>query len=394
MYPVLMVSSRGARRVAAGHPWVFQNEVHGPLPDLEPGALVNLAFEGGGQGGTAMFNPRSMIVARRLDVTRNAVIDLEWLTRRFTRCLRMRETWFATPHYRLVHGEADGLPGLVVDRFGDAVTVQCNTAAMDRLAPDIAAALRGTLGVRTIVFRNDSPVRRLEGLDLHVRVEGEPATRLVLQEHGASFEVDLFDGQKTGWFYDQRANRMLVAKVAAGKSVADFYTYAGGFAVQAARAGASSVLAVDRSEHSLELARQSAVRNQVDPQCEFVQADAIEEMGRRASAGQRFDVVIADPPAFAKQKKDIAQAAAAYRRMARSAATLTAPAGWLFTASCSHHMSADMFWHEVSTGIHQAGRSARAVWTGGADIDHPTHPFLPESSYLKGILWALDDSDR
>jgi 23S rRNA (cytosine1962-C5)-methyltransferase len=391
MHPVLMVSARGARRIAAGHPWVFLNEVHGPLPDLAPGGLVNLAFEGGGQGGTAMFNPRSQIVARRLDPTRNAIIDVEWLTRRFARCVALRNTWFSTPHYRLVHGEADGLPGLIIDRFGDAVTVQCNTATMDRLAPEIAAALQKSADIRTIVFRNDSPVRRLEGLDLHVRVEGESVTRLVLQEHEACFEVDLLDGQKTGWFYDQRANRMLVAKVAVAKSVADFYTYAGGFAVQAARAGASRVLAVDRSEHSLGLARQSAQRNGVEARCEFVQADAIEEMGRRAATGQRFDVVIADPPAFAKQKKDVAQAAAAYRRMARSAATLTAPAGWLFTASCSHHMSADMFWHEVSTGIQQAGRSARAVWSGGADIDHPVHPFLPESEYLKGILWALDD---
>jgi 23S rRNA (cytosine1962-C5)-methyltransferase len=392
MHPVLTVSARGARRIAAGHPWVFLNEVHGPLPDVAPGGLVNLAFEGGGQGGTAMFNPRSQIVARRLDSNRNATIDTAWLQSRFARCLTMRQTWFPTPHYRLVHSEADGLPGLVVDRFGDAVTVQCNTAAMDRLAPEIAAALQNTLGVRTIVFRNDSPVRRLEGLDQHVRVEGEAVTRLVLHEHGASFEVDLFDGQKTGWFYDQRANRMLVATVASAKSVADFYTYAGGFAVQAARAGASRVLAVDRSEHSLGLARQSAERNGVADRCEFVQADATEEMGRRASSGQRFDVVIADPPAFAKQKKDVAQAAAAYRRMARSAATLTAPGGWLFTASCSHHMPAELFWQEVSTGIHQAGRTARAVWSGGADVDHPVHPFLPESAYLKGILWALDDS--
>jgi 23S rRNA (cytosine1962-C5)-methyltransferase len=303
----------------------------------------------------------------------------------------MRDRLFEAPYYRLVHAEADGLPGLVVDRFGDALAVQLNAAMMDRKREALLAALDAVLAPRIVVMRNDSPVRALEGLETGVETVGGDASEPVeLSEYGVRFLADLTGGQKTGWFYDQRDNRRFVASLARDASVLDVYSHTGGFAIHAAAAGARSVVAVDKSAPALALAERAAQQNGCGDRCSFVKADAFNEMERLAAAGERYEVVVADPPAFVKSKKDMKPGIKGYRKMMRLAARLTAPGGYLFVASCSHNMTAELFDDQIRKTLSDASRTARILRRSGAAADHPTHPWLPESGYLKALVLQLD----
>jgi 23S rRNA (cytosine1962-C5)-methyltransferase len=356
---------------------------------LPPGGLVRIIDAGGEALGVGSFNPHSLIAIRLLSRDADQAIDADFLAARLKQALALREALFDAPYYRLVHAEADGLGGLIIDRFGDAVTVEANTAGMEALLPEILAALDQVIAPTTVLIKNDSPVRKLEGLELYDKVaKGDLSAPIELIENGVRFLADLTTGQKTGWFFDQRDNRAAVARIAKGRSIIDFYSYAGGFALQAAKAGASRVIAVDRSEGSLALASQSAELNGLP--LEIVRADAFAEMERLTNAGQRFGVVVADPPAFVKSKKDLAAGAKGYRKMARLAAGLVEPGGFLLVASCSHHMSPENFAEEVRHGLSNAGRSGRILRSAGAGPDHPLHPSLPESAYLKALLLQLD----
>lgn len=389
--PSLHLQAGRSRRMRAGHPWVYSNEIvmDAAAKALPPGGLVRVIDAGGEALGIGTFNPHSLIAIRMLTRDPDQTIDADFLAARLKRSLALRDTLFDAPYYRLCHAEADGLGGLVIDRFGDAVTVEANTAGMELLLPEILTALDKVIAPTTVLVKNDSPVRKLEGLELYDKVaKGDLSAPIELIENGCRFQADLSTGQKTGWFYDQRDNRAAVARVAKGRSVIDFYTYAGGFALQAAKAGAAHVIAVDRSEGSLALAAKSAELNGLKLDC--VRADAFAEMERLANAGQRFGVVIADPPAFVKSKKDLAAGAKGYRKMARLAAGLVEPGGFLLVASCSHHMSPDNFAEEVRHGLSNAGRSGRILRSAGAGPDHPLHPSLPESAYLKALLLQLD----
>jgi 23S rRNA (cytosine1962-C5)-methyltransferase len=241
------------------------------------------------------------------------------------------------------------------------------------------------------VLRNDSPARALEGLPLEWRIAaGELAGPVEIIENSARFVVDPGVGQKTGWFFDQRDNRRFMASLSAGARVLDVYCYAGGFAVQAALGGADAVLALDSSEPALTLAAAAAERNGVGERCRFQRADAFGELARLVDRGERFDVVIADPPAFVKTKKDMGPGLRGYRKLARFAAALVAPQGLLFIASCSHNVEPAEFAEAVRRGLEDAGRSGRILRSAGAAPDHPVHPWLPESAYLKAQVLALD----
>ncbi len=389
--PVIRLQKGRSRRFRAGHPWVFSNEIEmtAEAKALPPGGLVTLMDAGGERLGVASFNPHSLIAARVLDRDAAAVVDAGFVAGRLRRALALRETLFDTPHYRLVHSEADGLPGLIVDRYGDVASVQANTAGMEALTPLVVDALAEVLAVRAVALKNDSPVRRLEGLETYDRIAlGAIDGPVELVENGSRFVADLTGGQKTGWFYDQRDNRAFMARLAAGRRMLDVYTYAGGFAVQAAMAGAAEVVAVDRSDHSLALADHAARLNGVTVRT--VRAEAFAEMARLDAAGERFGVVVADPPAFVKSRKDLEAGAKGYRKMTRLAAPLVEPGGFLFCASCSHHMPADRFAEEIAHGLSLAGRSGRVLRAAGAASDHPVHPWLPESAYLKGLALQLD----
>jgi 23S rRNA (cytosine1962-C5)-methyltransferase len=391
--PLLRLLPGRDRRVKAGHPWAFSNEI-AMTPAarvLPPGTPVRLEGDDGWRHGTWLFNPHSLIAARRLDRDPDAPVeDPAWIRARIAAALALRERLYpGQPHYRLVHAEADGLPGLVIDRYGDALALQANTAGMDRLTPQIIAALGGLLAPGIIVSRNDSPVRGLEGLAEEVRpLLGEGGIAFA-EEAGLRFRVDLLGGQKTGWFFDQRENRSRVAALASGASVLDAFCHTGGFGLRCAAAGASRVVLLDRSAPALALAEDSAAANGLTDRVEARRGEALDLLDRMAAAGERHDIVIADPPAFAKARKDEAAALRAYARLARSAATLVTPGGFLFIASCSHHVAPGAFAEAVLHGVFRARREAKILFQGGAGPDHPVHPALPESAYLKAMLLHL-----
>ncbi|EKE75839.1 class I SAM-dependent rRNA methyltransferase [Oceanibaculum indicum] len=392
MHPTVTLATGRDKRLRGGHPWVYANEVQmtPALKELPPGSLVTLADARGEKLGTALFNAKPLIVARFLDARPNLAIDAGFLRTRLAAALELRERLFAEPYYRLVHAEADRLPGLVIDRFGDALTVQLNSAGMDRLEAPLLEALTDLLKPSRIVLRNDSPARTLEGLETGIRaaVGGEGPIELV--ENGARFRCDPLGGQKTGWFYDQRDNRAFLAKLAQGKRLIDVYAYIGGFGIEAAVAGAAEVTLLDRSKPAMELAAETAALNGVADRVTAEAGDAFETLEKLASAKQRFDVVVCDPPAFVKSKKDLAAGLRAYQKMARLGATLVAPGGILFAASCSHNAPEEEFAKQIGIGLAKAGRSGRILRQAGAGPDHPVHPFLRESAYLKSLTLQLD----
>jgi 23S rRNA (cytosine1962-C5)-methyltransferase len=398
--PQVVLLPGAHRRGESGHPWIYSNEVamDAAAKALAPGTLVTLrraAVSGTPQSerpfGVAMFNPHTLIAARLLDRDAGRAIVRRFLVRRLERALRLRERLYDKPYYRLVHAEADGLPGLIVDRFGAVLVVQANSAGMERLAPVVIDALRGLLSPAAIVLRNDSPARSLEGLPLERRIAlGAVDGPVRLEEDGTIFLADVLSGQKTGWFFDQRDNRAFVARLAGGLRVLDLYCYGGGFAVAAAHRGAAGVLGIDRSEPALALAAAAAQQNGIAERCEFRRADVFAEAAALAARGERFDLVIADPPAFARAKREVPAALRGYRKLARLAAQLTAPAGFLALASCSHNVEAAAFAEAVRRGLGDAGRGARILRNAGAGPDHPVHPALPETAYLKALTLALD----
>ena len=391
--PTIQLQAGRHKRARAGYPWVYSNEIvmDPAVKKLPPGTLAALVAANGEPLGVAMFNSHTLIAARLLDRDPAAVVDAAFLGRRLAAAMALRERLYPGGFYRLIHAEADGLPGLVIDRYGDALVIQANTAGMDRLLPELLAAVEAELAPKIVVLRNDSAARQLETLPAEVKVaKGEIAGPIEMIENGARFVVDLQGGQKTGWFFDQRDNRAAVSRLAAGARVLDLYAYGGGFAIASARAGAKEVIAVDRSAPALALAEESARRNGVADVCRFARGEAFDELERRAAAGERFDIVIADPPAFVKSRKDLAAGLRGYRKLVRLAAALVGPGGILFIASCSHNVERAMFDDEVRRGLGDARRSGRILLASGAAADHPVHPALPESVYLKASLIQLD----
>jgi 23S rRNA (cytosine1962-C5)-methyltransferase len=388
--PLLRLLPRHDQRVKAGHPWAFSNELAmtPAAKALPPGSLVRLEGDDGQRHGTWQFNPHSLIAARRLDRDPEAPVDAAWVQARLAAALALRERLFDSPFYRLVHAEADGLPGLILDRYGDTLALQANTAGMQALTPLLVQALEALLAPRAIVARNDAAIRGLEGLAEETGLLlGEDATATV-REGALEFRVDLLSGQKTGWFFDQRENRLRVARLARGLTVLDAFCHTGGFGLHCAAAGAASVTLLDRSAPALELAMASAAANGLG-QVAAQRGEALEELERMAAAGRRFGLVVADPPAFAKARKDHAVALRGYAKLARLAAALVTPGGFLFLASCSHHVAAGEFADACIHGILRARREARLLGQYGAGPDHPVHPLLPESAYLKGLLFHL-----
>ncbi len=381
------------RRAEGGHPWIYSNEVRmdAAAKALAPGTLVTLRRADESAFGVAMFNPHSLVAARLLDRDAARPIGRRFLARRLERALRLRERLFAAPYYRLVHAEADGLPGLVVDRLAEVLVVQSNAAGMARLEPLVLDALDALLAPEAIVLRNDTPARALEGLAAETRMaKGTLDGPVLVRENGVAFLADPLEGQKTGWFFDQRDNRRFVAALARDARVLDLYCFNGGFAVQAARAGAAAVLGIDRAEPALKLAAEAAALNGVGETCSFRRGEAFAEAARFAAAGERFDIVIADPPAFARSRKDVPAALRGYRKLTRLAASATATGGILFLACCSHNVGETEFGEAVRRGLGDAGRSGRILRIAGADADHPIHPALPETAYLKAMTVALD----
>ena len=392
-HPVIHLKPREGRRVRAGAPWVFSNEIamEPEAKKLAAGSIVQVAGDDGRNFGTFYFNPKSLIALRQLAPAADTKIDEAWFAARFRHALAIREALFDKPFYRLVHAEGDGLPGLTIDRFDKVCVVQITTAGIEALLEPMLAGLDAAIAPEVVVLRNDTPSRALEGLESYVRAaKGDMPGRFLLEENGARFYADLAHGQKTGWYYDQRDNRAFIAKLAVGKSVLDAYSYAGGFSILAAKAGAREVVALDSSGPALALAEEAAAANKISARTKFLKIDVFEELERLISANEKFEVVIADPPPFVKARKDLEPGAKAYRKLARLAASVTAPGGFLMLASCSHNMPHDRFALECAIGIARAGRQGSLLRQSGAGADHPVHPMLLETAYLKALVYALD----
>lgn len=387
----LRLKKNEERRLRAGHLWVFSNEVdvaRTPLNDFEPGEPVEIQDSRGAPVGSGYVNPRSLICARLVSRSARRHLDAGLLRDRLARALALREEIFrGAPFYRLAFGESDGLPGLVVDRFGDVLVAQITTAGMERVREEVLGVLEELVAPAGVLWRNDTSSRTLEGLDLYLgTAAGQVPDEVEIEENGVRFIVPVAGGQKTGWFYDHRQNRERMTRYVPGRRVLDLFSYVGGWGVQAAAAGAAEVLCVDSSEPALAGAARSAALNGVGERVRTRQGDAFETLRELRADGERFDTVILDPPAFIKRRRDAQQGEKAYQRINRLALDLLSPNGTLISASCSFHLSRDALLSVLLHASRDAGRDLQILEEGHQAADHPVHPAIPETSYLKAFI--------
>jgi 23S rRNA (cytosine1962-C5)-methyltransferase len=381
------------RRLRAGHLWVYSNEVDTaatPFKTFEPGAAVEIQAHNGKFLGTGYVNPNSLICARLVSRDPAHPLGQALLVHRLKVALSLRERIYPQPFYRLIYGEADGLPGLVVDRYDDVCVVQIMAAGMERLKSDIQSALEKVLRPAGLLWRNDSPARALEGLGSYVEVgAGLIPEALMVEEAGIRFQVPSSSGQKTGWFFDQRDNRARLWKYVADRRVLDVFTYMGAWGIQAAVKGANEVVCVDVSAKALAYARANARLNDVGERVSFVQGDAFDSLRELRESRERFDIVILDPPAFIKRKKDLREGMQAYRRLNEQAMRVLERDGLLVTCSCSYHLSRDELVRMLLQSARHLDRSLQILEHGHQAPDHPVHPAIPESEYLKAVFCRL-----
>ncbi len=388
--PALILKRGEDARLRAGHLWVFSNEVdvrRTPLASFAPGEPCAILDAQEKPIGLGYVNPNSLICARLVSRGLKHTFDRSLIVHRLNVALALREKLYAEPYYRLVFGESDGLPGLTVDRFGDVLVAQTTTAGMERMKEAIAEALVKVLKPAAIVWKNDAGVRDLEHLPAYADIGyGELAAPVTVREAGLEFVVDPIGGQKTGWFYDQRGNRDLLAPYVTGRRVLDVFSYLGGWGLRAAAAGATEAVCVDVSAAAVERIAANAQHNGLADRVRAVKADAFEELRRLREQRERFDVVIVDPPAFIKRRKDFAEGRLAYRRINELAMQVLARDGILVTCSCSHHLPRAALLEAVQQGARHLDRQVQALVQLQQGPDHPVHPAIPETEYLKGYI--------
>ncbi len=392
--PVVRLKPKAeARAIRHGFPWVYADELvtDRRTQSLEPGALAILEDDLRRPLGLVTVNTKSKIICRMLDRNAEAEIDQAWFAAKIERALALRERLYATPHYRLVHAESDGLPGIVIDRFDDVAVVQPNAAWAEAHFDMLVAALMQVTGVRRVVKNGSGRSRSLEGLAEETAVvQGAVAEPLIVPMNGAMYVADLVGGQKTGLYYDQRSNHAFAATLAKGATVLDVFSHVGGFALAALAGGATKALAVDASAAALSLAALGAKASGFADRLETRQGDAFEVLEALGQEGAKFDVVICDPPAFAPAKPALEAGLRAYERIARLAAPLVAPGGYLVLCSCSHAADLMTFRNASARGIGRGGRRGQLLHTGFAGPDHPMLLQLAESAYLKALFFRLD----
>ena len=385
--PELRLKPREERRLRAGHLWIYSNEVDiagTPLTALAPGALCRIVDARGKAMGLGYVNPRTLLCARLLTSNAKATIDAAWLVTRLKSALTLRQRLYGQPYYRLVYGEADGLPGLVVDRYGEVLVVQFGTAGMEALKPVVLEALGTLLKPAGIYLNNEAPVRELEGLKPYTEEVGAVPDSVAIEEAGVRFEVPIKTGQKTGWFFDQRSNRDALARYVPGKSVLDVYSYIGAWSLRALKAGAASASALDSSAGALEAAAHNATLNGMT--LETIKGQALDTMREMEPKQRRFDVVIVDPPALIKRKKDLEAGMSHYGAVNRAAIELLSTDGILVSCSCSHHLDAEALQRILLRESRAAGRRLQILEQGAQGPDHPVHPAIPETRYLKAFF--------
>lgn len=388
--PALRLRPKEAWRLTQGHVWIYSNEVDTkatPLKGFTPGDQVRVEDHQGKPLGLAYVNPNSLICARLFSRNLNHPLNRSLLVHRLQVALSLREQAFDTPHYRLVYGDSDGLPGVVIDRYGDYYSVQLATAGMEAVKDELLAAMIKVLAPQGVLWKNNSSLRTMEGLEPYVELAyGEVPDWVSLTENGVRFEAPLMAGQKTGWFYDHREARQALTRYVRGKQVLDVFSYMGGWGVQMAAAGAAEVTCVDSSAIALEGVARNAALNGLGDKVMTVEGNAFEVMHALKTEGMQFDVVIIDPPAFMKRRKDHSNGLTAYRRLNELAIRLTRKGGILASCSCSMHLAREELVDVVRGAARHVDRSAQIFHHGHQAADHPVHPSIPETEYLKTVF--------
>ena len=395
--PELWLRPGAERRLTAGHCWIYSNEIDSKrshLPAFAAGDPVTVYSAGGQALASAYMEPQALICARLVSRRADLQLDAALAAARIRAALSLRSAYFPRPFYRLVYGDSDGLSGVVVDRFGDYLVVQLNTAGSERYAGTLIEALVSELAPRGVLVRRDSRARREQAQESAAEIAyGDVPEQVELEENGCRFCVSLYAGQKTGWFYDHRENRASLAGHCADRRVLDVFSYAGGWGVQAAQAGARSVTCVDNSAPALELVEQNARLNGVGGAVSVLQGRADAVLQELATQGERFDVVVLDLPAFVQRRRDLAKGRKAYRRINTLALGVLAPRGLLVSASCSMHLSEQDLLFAMGAAASRCGRQLRITGFGGQAADHPVLPMVPETRYLKAVFAEVSPAD-
>ncbi|MGO3345358.1 MAG: class I SAM-dependent rRNA methyltransferase [Marinomonas sp.] len=393
---VIRLKGQADRRLRAGHQWIYSNEVDTnktPLKQFTPGDQVVVETAQGKPLGIAMINPNTLICGRLISRSVDSVMNKSTLVHRLKIALSLREMAYKGPYYRLVFGDSDGLSGLVVDRFGEILVVQISTAGMERLKSEIIEALQDVIKPTAILMKNDGKMRQIEGLESYVEEAFGTVPELVfLQENDVLFQAPVWDGQKTGWFYDHRENRKTMQNYCDGKRVLDVFSYIGGWGVQAAAAGATDVTFIDASESALSHVDANLKLNQYEGSSTLMHGDAFEAMSSLIENKERFDVVVMDPPAFIARRKDIKAGEGAYHRANQLAMRLVAKGGILVTGSCSMHLETNRLHEIIRSNSRQLERFSQLIYRGTQAPDHPVHPAIDETEYLKALFYRIHNN--
>lgn len=388
--PVLTLKSQADRRLKLGHLWIYSNEVdveRTPLKNFAAGEQALVTSHNGKPLGIALMNPNALICGRLISRSEKYPLNKSLLVHRIKQSLALRELTFDQPYYRLIFGDADLLPGLVVDRFGAFLVVQIASAGMEQVKDEIVEALVQVLKPQGILLSNDHSARSLEDLPEYVEVAyGEVPERVELVENNTRFLAPVHGGQKTGWFYDHRMNRAQLQAYVKDKRVLDVFSYIGGWGVQAAQAGAREVVCVDASEAALDGVERNAELNGVTDRVSAIHGKAIDVLKHLIAEGEQFDVVVLDPPAFIKRRKDQKSGEAAYRHLNELGMRLLGRDGLLVSASCSMHLQRDTLLDIVRGAGRHLDRHVQIIGQGGQGPDHPVHPAIPETDYLKAVF--------
>lgn len=387
MTPTAQVRLTASCGSESRHLWLYAGHLGPPAGHAEAGDLIEVLTADGRFYGRGLYSPASKIRVRLLTFQDESIDDAFW-RERIQQAIRLRQRVVSQSNaYRLIFGEGDRLPGLIVDRYDQLLVMQTLSIGMDRRKDLLADLLMQELDVAGVYLRNDAKSRRLEGLPLERGfLRGSGSTQVEIQEGTARFVVDVERGQKTGWFCDQRENRLAAAKYVAGADVLEVFCHTGAFGIHAALAGARSVESLDISQDSLEIARRHAAMNQVEIRCTYRQADAFEEMRHLVKAGRRYDLVILDPPAFARSKQALPGALAGYKDINLLGLKLLKPEGFLVTCSCSHPVSETDLWNSIRLAARDAKRDIRLIEQRGQSADHPILASMPETRYLKCFI--------
>ena len=380
-------------RIVRGHPWIFSNEIENfaALKYLEKGTLVEVQVKKDEPFALAYFNPNNLISARILTYDVKQEINENFFIEKISAAKILRDRFFDKPFYRLIHSEADFLPGLIIDRLDNILSCQISTAGMEKLSPLLISALEKLFPDAAIIFRNDVESRKLEGLELYVKaIKGDIPDKIEIEENGLKFAIDVKSGQKTGWFFDQRKNRDFIGLVSKNCDVLDAFCYLGGFGLNALKNSANSVTFIDSSQEAINHVKQNIALNNFTQKTEIITKKVYETLDNADFQKRQFDVVVLDPPAFIKSKKDFFSGLKGYEKLVKLSANLVKPNGLLMLASCSHNATIGDLIAAANDGFRKSNRRAKLIRSFGADLDHPIHPALKESEYLKSITFMVE----